>query len=68
MNDDRDPALSADDTDPDEDALDDAVIAADDTGMLAGERLITVAETEEPIRELADETDRFRRIEVTCNR
>ena len=29
------------------DELDDAVIAADDTGMLQGERLITVAETEE---------------------
>jgi hypothetical protein len=29
------------------DQYDDAVIAADDTGMLAGERLITVAEIEE---------------------
>ena len=29
------------------DEFDDAVIAADDTGMLAGERLITVTEIEE---------------------
>jgi hypothetical protein len=41
-----------DDIDPESDALDDAVIAADDTGMLAGERLITIAETEEPILEM----------------
>ncbi|HZO92244.1 MAG TPA: hypothetical protein VFB22_00620 [Candidatus Baltobacteraceae bacterium] len=37
----------------DDGELDDAVIAADDTGMLAGERLITVAEIEE-----AEETSR----------
>jgi len=56
MNDDRAEAgLDDDDTDPHADELDDAVIAADDTGMLAGERLITIAETEEPIRELAEE-------------
>jgi hypothetical protein len=30
--------------DPHEDEHDDAVIAADDTGMLSGERLITIAE------------------------
>ena len=29
-------------------------MAADDTGMLAGERLITIAETEEPLRRDAD--------------
>lgn len=29
------------------DELDDAVIAADDTGMLSGERLITLAELQE---------------------
>jgi len=51
MNDDRD----TDGDDADTDGLDGAVIAADDTGMLAGERLITVAETEEPIRELDDD-------------
>lgn len=39
---------------PDLDAHDDAVMAADDTGMLAGERLITIAETEEPLRRDAD--------------
>ncbi len=37
----------ADEIDEKDDDLDDAVIAADDTGMLAGERLITVAEIEE---------------------
>ena len=48
MNDDR--AISdADDEPADGGALDehdDAVIAADDTGMLSGERLITMAEIE----------------------
>ena len=42
----RDDATN-DSVDTGEDELDDAVIAADDTGMLAGERLITVAEIEE---------------------
>jgi hypothetical protein len=39
----------ADDTaiDPHEDELDAGVIAADDTGMLSGERLITVAELQQ---------------------
>ncbi len=55
MNDDRSPARDDDAADPDADSLDAAVIAADDTGMLAGERLITIAETEEPVRELGDE-------------
>jgi hypothetical protein len=32
---------------PDDDDLDDGVIAADDTGMISGERLITQAEIEE---------------------
>ncbi len=36
-------------TGPDLDALDDAVLAADDTGMLAGERLITIAETDQSL-------------------
>ena len=49
MNDDR--AISDSDEEPADggvlDQYDDAVIAADDTGMLAGERLITVAEIEE---------------------
>ena len=54
MNDDIDPDNADGDTDPDSDALDAAVIAADDTGMLAGERLITIVETEEPVRELGD--------------
>jgi hypothetical protein len=31
------------------DELDDAVIAADDTGMLGGERQITIATTEEEL-------------------
>jgi len=43
MNNDLDTTEETDDTDE----LDDAIIAADDTGMLQGERLITVAETEE---------------------
>jgi hypothetical protein len=39
----------ADDTaiDPHEDELDAGVIAADDTGMLGGERLITIAELQQ---------------------
>lgn len=32
---------------PDDDSLDDAILAADDTGMLAGERMITLVELEE---------------------
>ncbi len=32
---------------PDDDRLDDAILAADDTGMLAGERMITLVELEE---------------------
>ena len=32
------------------DQFDDAVIAADDTGMLSGERLITVTEIEEGLQ------------------
>ena len=43
MNNDLDRTEETDDSDE----LDEAVIAADDTGMLQGERLITVAETEE---------------------
>ncbi len=31
----------------DDDSLDDAILAADDTGMLAGERMITLVELEE---------------------
>jgi hypothetical protein len=49
MNDDR-TAPESDDQPTDGgpmDRFDDAVIAADDTGMLAGERLITVVEVEE---------------------
>ena len=53
MNDDR-AASDIDETSADEpvdggklDDYDDAVIAADDTGMLAGERFITVTEIEE---------------------
>ena len=53
MNNDRHGTGGRDDLDE----LDDAVIAADDTGMLAGERLITIAETEEPVREQAREAD-----------
>lgn len=54
MNDDRSPADDAateeDDTREDVfDQHDDAVIAADATGMLAGERLITNAEIEEAL-------------------
>jgi len=54
MNDDRSPADDAA-TEEDEtredvfDKHDDAVIAADATGMLAGERLITNAEIEEAL-------------------
>jgi hypothetical protein len=33
--------------DPHEDENDDAVVAADDTGMLSGERLITIAELQQ---------------------
>ena len=36
-----------DDTTLEDDGLDTAIIAADDTGMLSGERLITVAEIAE---------------------
>jgi hypothetical protein len=32
------------------DEVDDAVLAADDTGMLSGERLITIAEIEDGVR------------------
>jgi hypothetical protein len=49
MNDDRS-ASDIDDEPADGgvlDEYDDAVIAADDTGMLSGERLITVAEIEQ---------------------
>lgn len=54
MNDDRSPADDAtteeDDTREDVfDTHDDAVIAADATGMLAGERMITNAEIEEAL-------------------
>jgi len=54
MNDDRSPADDAateeDDTREDVfDQHDDALIAADATGMLAGERLITNAEIEEAL-------------------
>jgi hypothetical protein len=45
MQDDATNDPTVDDTSGDD--LDDAVIAADDTGMLAGERLITIAEIEE---------------------
>ncbi|HYW53565.1 MAG TPA: hypothetical protein VE826_06325 [Dongiaceae bacterium] len=53
MNDDRSTAdLDQETTDEPTDGgvldqYDDAVIAADDTGMLAGERMITIAEMEE---------------------
>ncbi|MEA2689775.1 MAG: hypothetical protein QOJ39_3378 [Candidatus Eremiobacteraeota bacterium] len=56
MNDDRSAADIDDDTDEEPtdggklDEYDDAVIAADDTGMLAGERLITVTEIEEGLQ------------------
>ncbi len=56
MNDDR-TAPDADDSLADEpvdggkpDEYDDAVLAADDTGMLSGERLITVAEIAEGLQ------------------
>jgi hypothetical protein len=54
MNDDRSPAddLTTDDEETREDAFDrhdDAVIAADATGMLAGERLITNAEIDQAL-------------------
>jgi hypothetical protein len=53
MNDDRSAAdLDQETTDAPTDGgpmdeYDDAVLAADDTGMLAGERMITIAEIEE---------------------
>jgi hypothetical protein len=56
MNDDRTASESDETTDHEPvdggklDDYDDAVIAADDTGMLAGERLITVTEIEEGLR------------------
>ncbi len=43
--------------DSDDEHLDDAIIAADDTGMLAGERMITVAEIEEAEEKSADAGD-----------
>ena len=53
MNDDRSPDdVTTDDEETREDVFDqhdDAVIAADATGMLAGERLITNAEIEEAL-------------------
>jgi hypothetical protein len=48
MQDDRpDPDLDDTTDETESDTHDDAVLAADDTGMLAGERLITVTEIEE---------------------
>lgn len=38
---------SESDPDQSDDRLDDAIFAADDTGMLAGERMITLVELEE---------------------
>jgi hypothetical protein len=48
MKDDSTPATSHDDD------LGDAIIAADDTGMISGERLITIAEIEEAESESND--------------
>ena len=48
MNDDADADL---DTIPDDDDRDEAVIAADDTGMVSSERLIVQTEIEEGLEE-----------------
>ncbi len=52
----QDDATKASRSDDDED-LDDAILAADDTGMLAGERMITIAEIEEAEGKSSDAGD-----------